>query len=396
MAAMLASYWESGATDSPTAERQRVARLFWSEFDRLHAEQTVERGTLWGLVEHYASTRVDCTGSGRRHGDVYRPGIYKDLLPIDLQANIERLWGRQVMSRWPERLVTSLTPHYIFSEALGPALKLWEGISLTAWFVCEGPSSRTDIKGMGTYYRDRLIELEALGCPIDPGLFAELSLAETKLGPEQPIYEDTEDLGLGIILSLGRTRRDGFGKLRDIITKHRRNWMEKHLDSYFRLWIESQLKMVFTFVQKRIVEKGRPPTPKQFADRAKDVANGWFGGRLDLVYAAIGEKSPLGEPEYRALYRPAAREQLILDVYKKLTACPSPEKDEQRHWKLDSLANLAPEVIQLMEATDGNVTAPMIGKYRLEHEGKSIGPDLESAFAIYIRAVTEVLAKSAG
>jgi len=36
----------------------------------------------------------------------YQEGLYRTLLPPDLLADIERLWGTAMLPRWPERMVT--------------------------------------------------------------------------------------------------------------------------------------------------------------------------------------------------------------------------------------------------------------------------------------------------
>jgi hypothetical protein len=84
--------------------------------------------------------------------------------------------------REPARIVTEPFPHVRLADAFGPALRFWHGCALTAWFLCEGPSSRTDMAGLKDYHRRDLAELEDLGTPVDRDTFAELVAAERRLG----------------------------------------------------------------------------------------------------------------------------------------------------------------------------------------------------------------------
>ncbi|HHH30769.1 MAG TPA: hypothetical protein ENK57_20835, partial [Polyangiaceae bacterium] len=222
VASMLASYWEVGATQSPPAQRHGVSIKFWRVFDQHHAALQSGDSTLWGLVQQHPAHPVDCTGAEPSYGGVYREGLFRELVPPDLQEEIEALWSCCVRSGWPDRLTTSLDPHHLFAMSQGPALALWEGVSLTCWFYCEGPSSRTDLQGMANYYRGKLLELEELRCPVDPEMFAELIAAEAGLGPAEPIRENVhEAFGITLSIGFGSTRRTGFESLRDIVTRYR-------------------------------------------------------------------------------------------------------------------------------------------------------------------------------
>ena len=83
-----------------------------------------------------------------------------------------------MLARWPEHIVTNLSPHGTMSETFGPALSFWHGVGLTAWFITEGPYARTDMVGLADYYASQLAALDTFGCPVDPLVFDELIVAE--------------------------------------------------------------------------------------------------------------------------------------------------------------------------------------------------------------------------
>ena len=200
-------------------------------------------------------------------------------------------------SRWPESIVSNPFPHVTMAEAFGPALEFWHGCALTAWFICEGPISRTDIPGLPEYYKDSLSALRDSGTPVDDQLFRDLQQAERRLGPAQPIHSRSETIqtpgGIDFTMTISSgTRRDGFEKLRDVITAHRRAWTEQYLERYLRARWEGVLQRQLVFNQA-LHNKGKPPTLKQWAKTAEVPTNHWFGGDVSALYAAIGEKAPV-------------------------------------------------------------------------------------------------------
>ena len=144
-------------------------------------------------------------------------------------ADIDSLWGGTFLPNHPDRVVIDarvLTGSC--ARAFGPALRFWHGAALTAWFVSEGPYSRTDMAGLAKHHRRELSELEELDCSVDEGLFADLIAAEKALGEPRPIVERGSEsrLASGLVtLTVSTTagsRRSGFEGLRDAITRHRR------------------------------------------------------------------------------------------------------------------------------------------------------------------------------
>jgi hypothetical protein len=228
----------------------------------------------------------------------YQPGLYRQLLARDLIEDIDGLWGTTMLPQWPERIVSAPFPHAVMADAFGSALKFWHGCALTAWFLCEGPYSRTDMAGLAKYHRGDLEDLKTLGCPVDGNAFNELLAAERKLGTPQPLYEklSTEEIrpGISFTMQMSRgSRRGGFEGLRDIITRERRAWSEKYLDIYLRARWESEINRVAEEYHTIIADKGKPPIARRFARIAEDATNHWFGGDISSLYAALREKSPV-------------------------------------------------------------------------------------------------------
>jgi hypothetical protein len=86
------------------------------------------------------------------------------------------------------------------------------------------------------------------------------------------------------------SRKEGFEKLRDIVSKHRRAWAEEHLHSYLRKRAENDVREVARVFHVKSAERGgKPATPKQFARTAAVPSDRWFGGDLAALYRAFGE-----------------------------------------------------------------------------------------------------------
>ncbi|MEJ7570195.1 MAG: hypothetical protein WKF41_18265 [Gaiellaceae bacterium] len=284
---MLGAFWESAGQDSPVHVRAETVRRFWFEFGRLHSVQAPGMVPLWGLVEE-SGTAIDPGWS-----TPYQAHLHTRLLCPELLASITRCWGTTTLARWPDRVVSEPFPHVRMAETLGPALRFWNGCALTAWFVCEGPSSRTDLQGLEKYHTEQLVELDELDTPIDRTLFTDL--LRVPLGPEQPLV----DRGSSIATASGFTihvesthgsRRDGFEQLRDVITRHCRGWTQTYLERYLRARWERMLKATRRQFDKMTEDRGKPPTLKQFAKHAVPPAQLWFGGDVGLLYAALGLK----------------------------------------------------------------------------------------------------------
>lgn len=283
--------WGTHSGQSPVEERVDVLRRYWAELDEIHARQSPGMPSLWGLVEEESSPTLF------NHGPEYNPGIFRTLLSRNLQDNIERLWGTVMLPRWADRIVSSVTPHVALAESLVPALELWHGVALTAWFVCEGPMSRTPIEGMETYYGRLLDKLEQLGSPVDRRLFPELVAAQKRLHPRPREERSRHEVKSGVItfaisISVGAQQLDGFEHLRDVITRYRRGWAQQHLERYLRDRWEVEIRDASARYHRLTNDAGKPPALKTFARKAEHAVNRWFGGDVGHLYAAIGAKCP--------------------------------------------------------------------------------------------------------
>jgi hypothetical protein len=402
---MLAAYWDRPTGVSPIEERVQVVQRYWQVLDEVHARQAPGMRPLWGLVEDIGTFTL---ADGNFDTIPYHDGLYRELLPDDLLREIDRLWGTVMLPRWPERMVSAQTPHLGLAETLGPALKFWHGCGLTAWFICEGPSSRTDIAGMPQYYREELAQLADLGCPVDGALFTDLLHAERRLGPPEPIPERSSTTevvpGIAITLTINHgQRRRGFEELRDVVTRHRRAWTAASFERYLRARWEEELRAVGREYNRLMEEKGKPPTPRQFAGRAVAVTNHWFGGDLAALYGALGEKTPL-QPERVALM-PADRAAFAWSVFRALGGTPFRRErvvasreaaDEQNergevYNTLKRLAELSLWYVQLKEALGRPPELKDFGRGKFEWAATTLAGDIETAWTRYQEAVKVAL-----
>ena len=308
----------------------------------------------------------------------------------------------------PDRIVTEIAPQALMGETFGPALAFWHGCALTAWFVCEGPFSRTDIPGLSAYHARHLSALRDLATPVDGHLFEELNEAEAHLGPAAPIERSVSstDLGYGVSVSMRvgmGSRRSGFEKLRNIITRYRRDWGRRYLPSYLRARWEEDLGEPARHYAQTIADRGKPPAPKQFARQAAAATNRWFGGDISAFYAAIGEKSTY-EPR-RASLMPADRRGL-------------PEGLRRPWWSTGHKKNCGPEPRGRAGASCSNPTEQRSGTARrtepsfyttrgspghppamkefrgFAERSAVLAPDVDRAWQIYAAAIRSAMDRS--
>ncbi len=354
----LSTYWDTtveravGAT-SPVGERVSTLGAFWEHFDAIHSRQALGMPSLGALVEEGRGVQIGWEGPDWW----YSPRLYRKLLPNELVDEIERLWASTMLPKWPNRIVSEISPHALMADAFGPSLRFWHGCALTAWLVCEGPTSRT-MAGLPAYHQDDLAELERLRCPVDPALFAELREA-------------------------GRSE---FEYLRDIITRYRRKWTEQYGKLYLRARWQSELREAGRLYSQMIAEKGKPPTAKQFARHAATATNHWFGGDLSAFHAAIGEKSPVHP--VRVCLMPADRLGFAKRVFEVLGGRPFDQAEEQdRHTKLGWLAEESLHFIQLAEALGRPPGLREFGAEGFEYRAPVLAPGTDEAWGKYTRAI---------
>jgi hypothetical protein len=271
--AMLAAFLGGPTSLSPIEERAAALRDWWTAFDQAHAVQRPGMRSLWGLVDN----ELMAFAWQDDHG--FTQQLHRQVLPVSVNEQVDRLWESMTLQRHPRAIVTNPRPHQAMAETLGPALEFWHGVALTAWFVCEGPYSRAPLSGVADYYNRPLAALHATGCPVSSELFEELRTAEQHLGPEEAIVKERNefpvDTPIGSFtmtstLSSG-SRREGFERVRDIITRHRRAWTAQYLELYlqqrWRIALEDVAQAHHRFVAAKpsLTPLGETPRRDQLA-----------------------------------------------------------------------------------------------------------------------------------
>jgi hypothetical protein len=398
---MLAAYWQQTDGVSPVEQRVGALTRYWRVFDEIHARQAVGMPPLWGLVEDHRPFDFYYHDPNLP----YQPRLYLQLLPKTMLSEVERLWGTMLLPRWPDRIISEPSPHMALAETMGPALMFWHGCALTAWFLCEGPYSRTNMAGLAEYHRREIKALEELGTPIDVRIFEELVKAEERLGPPEPLTQNSSTVtgtyGISLTLTTSSgTRREGHEQLRNIITRHRRSWAEKYLSQYLRLRWETEIRDAGHTYNLLLHEMGKIPTPKQFANKAALAANHWFGGDLSGLYGAIREKSPI-QPRRMAIL-PADRVAFAFSVFQALGGNPmfrqekayKPGQDYQawrlkwdRNAQLSELADLSFWYIQLEEGLGHPPDLKVFGRGKFAQLFPALSEDIDKAWSVYTKTI---------
>lgn len=330
------------------SKRIGVLKRFWQAFDEAHTRQRPGMTPLWGLV--------DDGHLGPRVGDgPYSPGLYRTLVASSVNEEIDSLWGGHMWTRFPDRITSEWSPHARMADAFGPALPFWQGVALTAWFICEGPLSRTDFPGLPEYHARELAALEDAGTPIDTEFLRQITKAERLLGPPEEVVHNRsataiEGTPFSIAFDMDAwSRRPGFEAVRDLITNARRAWAERYLDIYLeRRWkqsIEGAGERYHIAVNARA---GKPPTAKMFAREAADAVNHWLGGDLGEMYRILKEKAPIQTSDGRCLTRPP--HVALMDLHTMLTSAGG-QANSHRDFMAKRLLQPATTYIRWLEAT---------------------------------------------
>jgi hypothetical protein len=392
--AMLAAFLGQETSTSPVEQRVDVLSRWWAQFEAIHARQTTGMPTLWGLVED----GLYFVGYGQQ-GPV--PQLYQRLMTPELVAEVNQLWDGITLPRWPHTIVSEPYPHKLMAETLGPAVAVWHGIALTAWYVCEGPYSRTPLSGLRTYHENDLAMLAEAGAPIHTSLFDELEDAERYLGPPQDLETHVQELQLpdgniSLRFSGGGQRRDGFEILRDINTRHCRWWTDNYLAAYLRSRWTQELTAVARELHRTIAAKGKTPTFRQFARFAALAANHWFNGDVASLYTAIGEKAPATPRRVDLL--PIGAHDFINAVYTALGGKPYDEQlritdfeASDRFRQMSRLATASIYYLQITEALDRVPEPTEFGVNR--HEWEWAG-GLDKGWRIFQDAIEQVRSNS--
>lgn len=410
-AAIGQSLW--GAAESPVEACVRALKGYWATFDAIHARQQQDMPSLWGLVEERFDLGSLNTGPACRSS-----GMFRHAIPADILAEVDRLWGGEMVPQWPDRVLSAISPHFTAAETFGTALTFWHGVALTAWFVCEGPMSRTSIEDMETYYVRDLQTMDELGTPIDRALFRDLLVAKKGLRtkPREPLSRSTVEAAEGISfelsMSIGPDRLVGFEKLNDAITRHRRGWAAAYLEAYLRKRWDAEVRGAATTYSRMSAESNKPPTLKPFARKVESSVDHWFGGDISALYTAIGAKCPV------TVYRPARvlpRDQfafvdaLVPELFSRFRPVVL-SKDERAQWEnnrtLSDLARLAIKAVQMSEALEAMPTLKVVGAPAFERAQRirvvdreyrteaALADDQETAFSLFIQAIETALART--
>lgn len=404
---MLSTFWDSPKTSSPVQERVSVLQDYWQEFKSIHERQTSGMNSLWGLIEEDFTFRLDADDENNQE-KIFLRSLYRRLFSAKLIHQIEALWGTKFLGQWPDSIVTEISPHAAFLETFGPALTFWHGVALTAWFICEGPYSRTDLKGLSKYYEKELAQLEASGFSIPPNLLVELIEAENRLGEPMPIErphpvgEDTSGITIMFSTVVGY-RRTGFGILKEIIIKYLNRWGEQYFESYLRHRWESEICEAARDYNKLYEKKGKNPTLKQFAHFAEHATNHWFGGDIGSLYAAFGEKVPVESK--RQLFVPADKESFVWKIFfalgGRLTKWSELQKRNDDRKKLNDewraylerkrLAELSITYLQLREAIGRPPELKNFGRAKFEATATTLCNDIDEAWRMYQQTIEVML-----
>lgn len=385
-----ASYWQKTGGVSPVEQRVQCLEKYWHAFDEIHARQTTKMKPLWGLVAE-GRTAMVAHWEGR---DLFQQELFRELLPESLLTEIEKLWAGTMNPKWPDRIFSEPFPHQVMTETFGPALKFWDGCSLTAWFLCEGPYSRTDMKGLAHYHRKEIAALAEMGTSVDEQLFTDLIKAEEKLGPPEEIRDKSSSAdygGISVTFSVSTgSRRKGFRNLRDIITRYRRAWAARYLQAYLKNRWESEITEAANAFNLRVQDKdGRVPTLKQYAKAAATATNHWFGGDISGLYSAIREKCPV-QPQ-RVKLMPENVTGFAQSLFDSLTEQASRFRgnDEAKRYSnyIEVLANLGIKYIQLEEALDRPPEMKELGEQTFRFHSIAINDDPIEIWKIFVEAI---------
>ena len=411
---MLSAYWGQSPGRTPIEERVDTLKRFWVEFDALHAQQAPGMQSLEYLM---ASDT--------------RPKALEDrLLSAPLLEDLRRLWATKVLPKWPDRLVSEPFWAEAAMHAFGHAIYSWRELALTAWNMCEGGRAYAGLSAFETYSSQRFPGLSETGFVVDAAMFVELRAAEAKLGPRRDeTTVEIQIIGTGDRVSHSKATRGGFEALRDIITRHRRAWAAQHLDAYLERRWRDELGQVAEGYHRRVADKGKPPTVKQFLQMAKEPVANWFAGDVTDVYGALGFKSPIKSPTYervlptnwrdfygsvRKQLRDVAIAQLAdydtrtdterafqdamsrmspgwQEMRAELGRAPTP-KEYSASYEWGRLVRQSLTWMSLREALGRAPTLAEFGATRFSGDAKVLAADIDDAWLIYSTAIERALA----
>jgi len=400
---ILAAYWRQSVPASPIELRVRALQRFWTEVDAIHARQKSAMKELCVVL----GDGLAAAGRGPRDRH----------LSTELAHELRRLWPTTLNPRFPEHLVTEPNPLTAAATAFGPAFRFWDYAGTNAWHATEGGRAYKELGDQfETAVREMTDALAALGCPVADSFFADLREAERNLGPVEvleatvPVESDIPGISISMTATRGE-RRAGYELLRDVITRHRRAWAETHLTAYLEARWKADLQTAGEAYHRHAADRGKPPTPKQFALMAAAAAANWFAGDLSAVYNVLGLRSPLPPTTYQRGVPddPAAFTKRLRHVLIAASGARPPKEDilqvsrsaksyaQLQNWTRasNSIQTFAQHSLAWLEQTEALGRPPELAEFSkrpyFKEHFPALAPDLDDAWRIYCSAIQQVL-----
>jgi hypothetical protein len=394
IANVVSGFWNSESAISPVETRLGIMERYWHGVFSLHDERKEGMTGLWGLV---AENERISWGDENPNLPIVQ-GLYNQLLSSDLIGDINANWAAITSVKRTEVRIDNSFPHNTLTDAIGAALRFWNNCSLTAWFISEGPYSRTDMEGLEHHQRRELAVLQEMGFPVNGRLFTDLISIEKHLGPPKDIARQgsssNDDLGLGIsiTLSIGMgSCRGGYDRFRIAIKNHRDEWTTRYLKAYLSKRAEMEIGGFAEQFSKSIALKGKTPTLKSMAKTAVKPATHWFNGDVSLLYASIGEK--LNEPIVYTRTLPEDATKMVHGAFVVLekefpNVTNTTESTDiwRRNWALRAIAMESIRFFEEKALKGYEPTLETFGVESIERYAKELGTTPEIAWSRMLRA----------
>lgn len=286
------------AAPPEVTERLAVLRAWWQHADAAWDAQAPGAPTLWGMTperRHPIERVVD--------GETPPPSWP----PFAESGATARLWGTRTDKREPAVLLPEINPAAAMAGLLGVPYKFWESVALTVYYLTHGPYSRTSLANAPEYYGRDLDLLVAAATPVGSELWSDLRQAagacEPKLlspdaGVSITVGLAVEDSG-EIVVQSGASPplAQAFEAMRDVTTRHRRDWMMEHLERWLDdTWRRDLAESGTAYAQKVLERDGRPLTLRQAWPLIGRVANRWFAGDYSRLARVVALDGPITTP----------------------------------------------------------------------------------------------------
>lgn len=337
-------------------ERLSVLRAWWEHADAAWAAQPAGAPTLWGMTP------------ARRHPGERVLGPSDHTHPTPAFAGSPQaaaLWGTRTDKRAPEILVPEADPMAAMAEILGAPYAFWEGIALTVYYLTHGPYSRTSLEDASVYYDRQVAQLAAADAPVDPTLWADLTRAA---GNDEARLRSPGSISIQITVDAVGGSQDSdsadslqlasaFTAMRDVTTRHRRDWASAHLMEWLdATWQSDFVEAGSAYAQKTAERDGRPPTLKQAWPLVGPTANRWFAGDYSRLAASLGLTGPIATPPSRTSRTlPEDMDAMAVTVARALDGDPM-----SRDWPTRRRGEVAGRTLEALEywVVTGDAPAP--------------------------------------